>query len=106
MVNLDLPGKLTLGSGLGLNLLNQQSDVSNRPMVGFNMSIAPVTETIIVRQTQVEIPIYLKYPITRSNSLSVQAGFSNFYAFNQQAELETSFTRQVTVADASAANSF
>lgn len=106
MVNLDLPGKLTLGSGLGLNLLNQQSDVSNRPTVGLAMNIAPSTETIIVRQTQVEIPIYLKYPITRSNSLSVQAGFSNFYAFNQQAELETSFTRQVTVADASAVNSF
>ncbi|SHO60795.1 outer membrane beta-barrel protein [Algoriphagus zhangzhouensis] len=101
-VDLELPGKITLGSGLGYNLLNQQNEASMVLNADFSNAFAanvapPSTETVVVRQSQVEIPIYVKYPITRSQSIAIQAGFSNFYAFNQKAELKTTFSRQVTV---------
>lgn len=101
-VDLELPGKITLGSGLGYNLLNQQNEASMVLNADFSNAFAanvapPSTETVVVRQSQVEIPIYVKYPITRSQSIAIQAGFSNFYAFNQKAELKTTFSRQVTM---------
>jgi hypothetical protein len=63
-----------------------------------------VTQTDQISQVQVDIPLYVRYPITRSQSVSVQAGFSNLLTFNQSAEQQTSFTRQVAVPDANAAN--
>lgn len=108
LVDLDLPGKLTLSSGLGLNLLNQENQANSSYSNAFASSVAPSTETIVVRQTQVEIPLYVRYPVTRNNSVTVQAGFSNFYAFSQKAEQKTSFSRSVTVAamDAAGLNSY
>ncbi|WP_268036078.1 outer membrane beta-barrel protein [Algoriphagus sp. PAP.12] len=101
-VDLELPGKITLGSGLGYNLLNQQNEASMVLNADYSNAFAanvapPSTETVVVRQSQVEIPIYVKYPITRSQSIAIQAGFSNFYAFKQKAELKTTFSRQVTL---------
>jgi hypothetical protein len=57
---------------------------------------------------QVDIPVFFKYPVTRSQSISVQAGFSNLVTFNQSAQLESSYTRQIAVLDAQSAvtNSF
>ncbi|WP_275870950.1 outer membrane beta-barrel protein [Algoriphagus sp. CAU 1675] len=108
LVDLDLPGRLSLGSGIGVNFLNQQNNLNTSSMPGVAASIAPSKDKVQVRQAQIELPVYFNYPLTRSNSISVQAGFSNFYAFSQTAELETSFNRQVTVVEADAAgmNSF
>ncbi len=108
LVDLDLPGRLSLGSGLGVNFLNQQNNLLSSSMPGVAASIVPSKDKVQVNQAQIELPVYLNYPLTRSNSISVQAGFSNFYAFSQTAELETSFNRQVTVveADATGMNSF
>jgi hypothetical protein len=96
----DLPigQKLALGSGVGLNYLNQSSQSQNYAQVaGFSSA---VKETQQVQQVQVDIPLYVRYPVTRNNSISLQAGFSNLITFNQQAEQVVSFTRQVSVADA------
>ncbi|MFN3999844.1 hypothetical protein [Algoriphagus sp.] len=107
MVDMDIVGKLSIGSGLAVNYLNQASESQNYLQVaGFS---SPVTEKNEIAQVQVDIPLYFKYPITRSQSISVQAGFSNLVTFNQTAETESSYTRQVAVFDANAAglsNSF
>lgn len=107
MVDMDLVGKLSMGSGLAVNYLNQASESQNYLQVaGFS---SPVTEKNEIAQVQVDIPIYFKYPITRNQSISVQAGFSNLVTFNQSAETESSYTRQVAVFDTNTAglsNSF
>jgi len=101
MVDMDIVGKLSMGSGLAVNYLNQASESQNYLQVaGFS---SPVTEKNEIAQVQVDIPVYFKYPITRSNSISVQAGFSNLVTFNQSAETESSYTRQVAVFDSNAA---
>jgi len=102
MVDTQLTGKLSVGSGLGVNYLNQASESQSYPQVA-GISSA-VTQTDQISQVQVDIPLYVRYPITRSQSVSVQAGFSNLLTFNQSAEQQTSFTRQVAVPDANAAN--
>ena len=95
--DLALGQKLSLGSGLGLNYLNQSSQSQDYAQVaGFSSA---VKETQQVQQVQVDIPLYVRYPVTRNNSISLQAGFSNLITFNQQAEQVVSFTRQVSVAD-------
>lgn len=104
-VNYDLKvgEKLSLGSGLGINYLNQSSQSQDYAQVaGFSSA---VKETQQVQQVQVDIPLYVRYPVTRDNSISLQAGFSNLITFNQQAEQVVSFTRQVYVADAMNASS-
>jgi hypothetical protein len=107
MVDMEIVGRLSMGSGLAVNYLNQASESQNYLQVaGF---ASPVTEKNEIAQVQVDIPLYFKYPITRSQSISVQAGFSNLVTFNQSAETESSYTRQVTVFDGDAAgllNSF
>jgi hypothetical protein len=105
LLNVDLPGKLTVGSGLGVNYMNQQ-----------NESLVPVTiagyrtsqvEKQDIQQVQLELPVYFKYPVTRNNSISVQAGFSNLYAINQNAEQQTTVNQQFAVNNSSdAGNSF
>lgn len=102
MVDMDVAGKLVVGSGLAVNYLNQASESQSYAQVaGFS---SPVTQTQEIAQVQVDIPVFFKYPITRSQSISVQAGFSNLLTFNQSAELETSYTRQIAVLDAQSAN--
>jgi hypothetical protein len=55
-----------------------------------------------VQQVQVDLPVYVRYAVTPSKSISVQAGFSNLLTFNQEAQQELVYTRQVAApADAS-----
>ncbi|TXE10309.1 hypothetical protein [Algoriphagus aquimarinus] len=92
LVDIDLPGKLTLGSGLGLNYLNQNNEQESTVMSLGNTY--PQVEKLEVRQMQVEVPVFVKYPVTRNNSVSIQAGFSNYYALNQTASQENTTERQ------------
>jgi hypothetical protein len=105
-MNLDLGEKLVLGSGMGVNYFSQTSRGQNTLRIA-NAAYAG-NEKIEVQQVQVDIPLYLSYPITRNRSVTVQAGFSNLVAFNQSSEKEFSYKRQVTVIDSesSLANSF
>lgn len=103
MVDLELTGKLVMGSGLALNYLNQASESQSYAQIAGYSS--PVTEKNEIAQVQVDIPLYFKYPITRNRSVSVQAGFSNLLTFNQSAEQQSSYTRQVAVLDANAVSS-
>lgn len=105
LVDMDMPGKLTLGSGLAVNYLNQATESQNYNYGGANALSAPVTETDEISQVQVDIPLYVKYPVTRNQSVSIQAGFSNLLTFNQTAQQQSTYTRQVAVLDANAANS-
>lgn len=99
MVDMEITGKLVMGSGLAVNYLNQASESQSYAQVaGF---ASPVTEKNEIAQVQVDIPLYFKYPITRNQSISIQAGFSNLMTFNQNAETQSSYTRQVAVLDAS-----
>lgn len=103
MVDMELTGKLVMGSGVAVNYLNQASESQSYAQVaGF---ASPVTEKNEIAQVQVDIPVYFKYPVTRSRSISVQAGFSNLVTFNQYAEQQSSYTRQVAVLDVNAAGS-
>ncbi|UZD23081.1 hypothetical protein [Algoriphagus halophytocola] len=86
LVDIDLPGKLVVGSGLGLNYLNQVNEVQSSIQAYGNSY--PQTDKTEVRQMQIEMPVFVQYPITRNNSISLQAGFSNFFALNQKADLE------------------
>ncbi|WP_192085904.1 outer membrane beta-barrel protein [Algoriphagus sp. Y33] len=95
LVDVNLPGKFTLGSGLGLNYLNQNAKQESTVMAFGNTY--PQTEKLEVRQMQVELPVFVKYPLTRSNSISIQAGFSNFYALNETASQENTVERQMAV---------
>ena len=106
MVDMSIAGKLVMGSGVAVNYLNQASESQSYTYAGINAASSTVTETDEISQMQVDIPLYFKYPITRNQKISVQAGFSNLITFNQGAEQESSFTRQVAVYDALAANSF
>lgn len=103
MVDMELTGKLVMGSGVALNYLNQASESQSYAQVaGF---ASPITEKNEIAQVQVDIPLYFKYPITRNQSISVQAGFSNLVTFNQYAEQQSSYTRQVAVVDTNSASS-
>ncbi|WP_339866587.1 hypothetical protein [uncultured Algoriphagus sp.] len=92
LVDLQLPGKLTLGSGLALNYLNQSTKQEGTTLAFGN--IYPQSEKVEVRQMQVEIPVFVKYPVTRNNSVSIQAGFSNYYALNETASQENTVQLQ------------
>jgi hypothetical protein len=100
-VDMALAGKLRIGSGLGVNYLSQASEgEASLKLVGVN---SPIQETTQVQQVQVDLPLYIRYALTSSKSISVQAGFSNLLTFNQEAQQELTYTRQVAVpADASA----
>lgn len=92
LVDIKLPGKFTLGSGLGLNYLNQSTQQENMVMAFGNSY--PQTEKLDVRQMQLEVPVFVKYPLTKNNSVSIQAGFSNFYALNESANQENTVQKQ------------
>lgn len=93
LVDIKLPGKFTLGSGLGLNYLSQNTEAEST-IVAFGNTY-PQTEKLEVRQMQVEMPVFVKYPVTKNNSVSIQAGFSNYYALNESASQENRYDRQV-----------
>lgn len=102
MVDMDIAGKLMMGSGLAVNYLNQASESQSYAQVaGF---ASPVTRRNEIAQVQLDVPLFFKYPLTSNQSISVQAGFSNLITFSQGAERQSSFTRQVAVFDASSAN--
>ena len=88
-----LAGKLRVGSGLGVNYLSQATEgPTGMKLAGVN---SPIERTTQVQQVQVDVPIYIRYSVTPSKSISVQAGFSNLLTFNQAAEQELVYTRQV-----------
>ncbi|PZX61310.1 hypothetical protein LV84_00298 [Algoriphagus ratkowskyi] len=93
LVDIKLPGKFTLGSGLGLNYLSQNTEQQSTVMAFGNSY--PQTEKLEIRQMQLEVPVFIKYPLTKNNSISVQAGFSNYYALNESGRQENSYDRQV-----------
>jgi hypothetical protein len=92
-IDMALAGKLRIGSGLGVNYLSQASEgQTSLKLVGVN---SPIQETTQVQQVQVDLPLYVRYALTSSKSISVQAGFSNLLTFNQEAQQELTYTRQV-----------
>jgi len=99
-VDMALAGKLRIGSGLGVNYLSQASE---GPLLAHKAGInSPIERTTEVQQVQVDLPVYVRYAVTPSKSISVQAGFSNLLTFNQEAQQELVYTRQVVApADAS-----
>jgi hypothetical protein len=99
-VDMALAGKLRIGSGLGVNYLSQASE---GPLLAHKAGInSPIERTTEVQQVQVDLPVYVRYAVTPSKSISVQAGFSNLLTFNQEAQQELVYTRQVAApADAS-----
>jgi hypothetical protein len=96
-VDMALAGKLRIGSGLGVNYLSQASEgEASLKLVGVN---SPIQETTQVQQVQVDLPLYVRFPISPSRAISLQAGFSNLLTFNQTTEQELVFTRQATASD-------
>jgi hypothetical protein len=102
-VDMALAGKLRIGSGLGVNYLSQASEgQTSLKLVGVN---SPIQETTQVQQVQVDLPLYVRYSVTPSKSISVQAGFSNLLTFNQEAQQELTYTRQVAAPADATSNS-
>jgi len=96
-VDMALAGKLRIGSGLGVNYLSQASEgQTSLKLVGVN---SPIQETTQVQQVQVDLPLYVRFPLSPSRAISLQAGFSNLLTLNQATEQELVFTRQVTDSD-------
>ncbi len=92
-----LVGNLRVGSGLGVNYLSQASEgQASFKLAGVN---SPIQETTQLQQVQVDLPLYVRYSVTPSKSISLQAGFSNLLTFNQAAEQELVFTRQASDSD-------
>ncbi|MCS5489846.1 hypothetical protein [Algoriphagus limi] len=94
---MEVSDKLQIGTGLAINSLNQQSQFSSSPGNMFASSIAPSQDKITLSQAQLELPIFVQYPLNRSRSVSLRAGFSNIYSFNQEVDLESTVNRQVVV---------
>jgi len=96
-VDMALAGKLRIGSGLGVNYLSQASEgQASLKLFGVN---SPIQESTQVQQVQVDLPLYVRFPLSPSRAISLQAGFSNLLTFNQATEQELVFTRQVTDSD-------
>ena len=92
-----LVGNLRIGSGLGVNYLSQASEgQASFKLAGVN---SPIQETTQLQQVQVDLPLYVRYSVTPSKSISLQAGFSNLLTFNQSTEQELVFTRQASASD-------
>ncbi|MDX5340496.1 MAG: hypothetical protein LPK25_15835 [Cyclobacteriaceae bacterium] len=102
-VNWSLGEKLALGSGMGVNFFNQSSQGESSVQIA-NASY-PVRQEVQVSQVQVDVPVYLTYPVNRKQSIAIQAGFSNLMAFTSNAQQENSYLRQVAVFDGQSANS-
>lgn len=105
MVDREVGRKLKLGSGLAVNYLNQASESASLRALpnGAASGFSSVTDKQEIAQVQVDIPLYVRYAITRSESISVQAGFSNLITFNQNAEQQSSYDRQVSVLNSNTA---
>ncbi len=102
-VDMALAGKLRIGSGLGVNYLNQASE---GPLLAHKAGInSPIERTTAVQQVQVDLPLYVRYALTSSKSISLQAGFSNLLTFNQSAQQELTYTRQVAAPADATSNS-
>jgi hypothetical protein len=98
-----LAGKFRVGSGLGVNYLSQATEgPTGMKLAGVN---SPIERTTQVQQVQVDVPVYIRYSVTPSKSISVQAGFSNLLTFNQSAQQELIYTRQVAAPADATANS-
>ena len=96
-VDMALAGKLRIGSGLGLNYLSQASEgQASLKLVGVN---SPIQETSQVQQVQVDLPLYVRFPLSPSRAISLQAGFSNLLTFNQATEQKLVFMREVSASD-------
>ena len=96
-VDIALAGKLRIGSGLGLNYLSQASEgQASLKLVGVN---SPIQETSQVQQVQVDLPLYVRFPLSPSRAISLQAGFSNLLTFNQATEQKLVFMREVSASD-------
>ena len=94
-VDMALGRKLRVGSGLGVNYLSQATEgPSVFSLAGVN---SPIEQSTQLQQVQVDLPLYVRYSLTPSKSISVQAGFSNLLAINQAAQEELVYTRQVAV---------
>jgi hypothetical protein len=95
--DLNVGTNISLGSGLGVNYLNltNQSEQNFR-IAGFS---TPIIELQQVQQIQMDVPVYMRYAINTSKSVSIQAGFSNLFTFNQQAIQTVSSSRQVSGTD-------
>lgn len=95
-VDLALGNNLRLGSGLGVNYLNQATEgQASYKLAGVN---SPIQENTQVQQVQVDVPVYVRYPLTRSESITVQAGFSNLLTINQTAQVEVLYDQDVVAA--------
>ena len=96
-VDMALAGKLRIGSGLGLNYLSQASEgQASLKLVGVN---SPIQETSQVQQVQVDLPLYVRFPLSPSRAISLQAGFSNLLTFNQATEQKLVFMQEVSASD-------
>lgn len=96
-VDMALAGKLRIGSGLGLYYLSQASEgQASLKLVGVN---SPIQETSQVQQVQVDLPLYVRFPLSPSRAISLQAGFSNLLTFNQATEQKLVFMREVSALD-------
>ncbi|GMQ27858.1 hypothetical protein [Algoriphagus confluentis] len=102
-INWSLGEKLALGSGMGVNFFNQTAQ--GESFVQIANASYPVRQEVQVSQVQVDVPVYLTYPVNRKQSIAIQAGFSNLMAFTSNAQQENSYLRQVAVFDAQSANS-
>ncbi|MFM7629334.1 MAG: hypothetical protein ACKO44_07430 [Algoriphagus sp.] len=95
-VDMALGTHLRLGSGLGVNYLNQATEgLASYTLAGVN---SPIQENTKVQQVQVDVPVYVRYPLTRSESITVQAGFSNLLTLNQTAQVEVMYDQDVVAA--------
>ncbi|TFV94139.1 hypothetical protein E4S40_08855 [Algoriphagus kandeliae] len=94
---MEVSDKIQIGTGLAFNSLNQQSQFASSPGNMFASSMAPSKDKITLSQAQLDLPVFVQYPLTRSRSVSLRAGFSNIYSFNQEVDLESTVNRQVVV---------
>ncbi|NVJ85400.1 MAG: hypothetical protein HWE15_03795 [Algoriphagus sp.] len=90
--------KLQIGTGLAFSALNQESQFTVTPANALASSMAPSNDKILLSQAQMDIPFFVQYPLTRNQSLSIRAGFSNIISLDQEVDLESIVNRQVVVA--------
>ncbi len=102
--DLEFKENFSLGSGLGFNFYNQTNLSQYFPQLANNSQVitlsSPVKQEQKVQQVQVDVPIYVRYALTRNHTVSLQAGFSNLITFNQDALQTVSYTIQVRGSDA------
>lgn len=90
-----LSPKLEVGSGIGYSTMNQETLSLLIPTNALARNTSPGEDKMMINQAQLEVPFFVQYPLTSNQSISVRAGFSSVYAFNQEAGRESTFTRHV-----------